>query len=59
MTYTDFVQGTLPAWRKGLEQAEPESRKTAMSEILESVLRHYDGNRINFGGNIFVVTASW
>ena len=55
--YLQFAQNTFPAWRRGLENAEPATRERILGEIGEIVGKYYDGSKINFGGNIYVITA--
>lgn len=53
-----FMQGTFPAWRRGLEQADAQVRERTLGEMRDIIARSYDGSRINLGGNIYVATAT-
>jgi ubiquinone/menaquinone biosynthesis C-methylase UbiE len=55
--YLGFVQETFPAWRRGLEAADESTRAGVTAQMRKIVEGYYDGKKINFAGNIYVVTA--
>ncbi|MEX0749306.1 MAG: class I SAM-dependent methyltransferase, partial [Dehalococcoidia bacterium] len=54
--YLEFVEGTMPAFRKALESSGADAKRVK-EDMLGVVAQHYDGERVSVPGNIFVVTA--
>jgi ubiquinone/menaquinone biosynthesis C-methylase UbiE len=56
--FLGFAQETFPAWRRGLAETDDKTREEAKAAMLEAIRQYYDGDRTNFGGRIYVVTAT-
>jgi SAM-dependent methyltransferase len=50
----EFTKMTLPNIRKALEEAPP----SVVEEVIASMNKHYDGERLNYGAKIYVATAA-
>ena len=56
--YMDFMQGTFPAWRRGLAETDESTRNEVLGRISEIVNGWYDGKGVTMQGKIFVVSAA-